>query len=235
MSGASEALNISYKTAWSWLDAMNHAASTPLVQSIQGGTRGGQSKLTPAGEQLLWQYELLCERHQRFMASISEEEVHPIQNVESFLRRLSLRTSARNQWHGKVERIWGDTTQAWVDIMIDGLPMLSSRISRVGVYEMGLTLGAEVITLPKATCVNITRPQEDTPRARKGPINRIQGKLARVTVDEDYVQAILEIAAGRTLTSLVSTHRWQEMSPALNDELIAWFEPDHVILATLQG
>lgn len=233
LSAAAEVLKISYKTAWSWLDAMDNAAEAPLVESVQGGAHGGTSRLTATGEQILLQYEDLCERHQRFMSTLSAEDPRKLQDVESFLRRLSLRTSARNQLHGAVARIWGDTAQAWVDVMVDGLGIVTSRVARSTILEMGLDIGSEVTALAKATTLVLTLPGQASPAARKGPINRIKGKLIRAIVDEDYAQATLEIAVGRTLTALVATRAWQEMNAAPGDELIAWFDPDHVILATL--
>lgn len=231
LTAAAEALKISYKTAWSWLDAMGNAASGPLVESVQGGAHGGTSRLTELGETLLLQYEDLRERHHRFLCSLQDAKTPPLNDVQDFLRRMSLHTSARNQLHGTIERIWGDTAQAWIDVMIDNLAMVTARVARASVAEMGLDIGSEVATLTKATCMTLALPTAPRPIPRKGPVNRIKGRLARAIVDEDYAQATLEIATGRTLTALVPIDAWQCMQAKPGEELVAWFDPDHVILA----
>ena len=146
------------------------------------------------------------------------------------MRRLSMNTSARNQLHGTIERIWGDKTQAWVDVMVADLAIVTARVTRSTVREMGLDMGVEVTTLTKATCLTLTRP-DHRPKLSKGPINRIKGVLTRGVVDEDYALATLEIAGLRTLTALVPIDTWQNMDPRVGEEFTAWFEPDHVILA----
>ena len=229
LTAAAEAMGISYKTAWSWLDAMGNAASGPLVESVQGGSHGGQSRLTPLGISLIDQFEELRERHGRFLSSL--EASPPLDDVRHFLRRLSLHTSARNQLHGKVERIWGDKTQAWVDVRIDGLAVVTARVSHESASELGLSQGEEIMTHTKATCLSLSRPEDSRPLSRKGPVNHIAGRLARAIVDEGHTQASLEIAAGRTLTALVNPEAWEKLDARIGSSLIASFDPDHVTLA----
>jgi molybdate transport system regulatory protein len=233
LSAAAEALKISYKTAWSWLEAMNNAASGPLVKSIQGGAAGGTSTLTELGEKLLSQYEDLCERHRLFMESFEKGEQQEMLDITTFLRRLSLCTSARNQLHGKVERIWGDKAQAWVDVMVDDLAIITSRVTRSTISDMGLGIGSEVVALIKATCMNMGSPEEAGLSLPKGPINRLQCTLVRAVIDENYAQATFSISNNRTLSALVPISDWTLINPRYNEKYFIWFNPNHVILARL--
>jgi len=228
LAAAAERLGISYKTAWSWIDAMSNAADSPLVESIQGGSSGGSSVLTVLGLQVLTQYEHLREEHRRWEESMqlqSPELLH----IENFLRKLSLHTSARNQLHGRIEKIWGDNVQAWVDVKIDEQTMVTARVSRSSVQDLRLDAGQEICTLTKSTCLTLTRNERPL-NLMRGPINRIVGKLVRSHGDEHNVEATLSFAGDHTLTALVSRELWDELDPRLNEEFHAWFEPDHVIL-----
>jgi molybdate transport system regulatory protein len=53
ISGAGREMGMSYKRAWSLVDEMNSAFSTPLVQSSRGGAKGGGATLTEAGQTVL--------------------------------------------------------------------------------------------------------------------------------------------------------------------------------------
>ncbi|HSQ40821.1 MAG TPA: TOBE domain-containing protein [Fibrobacteraceae bacterium] len=232
VSAAANTLNISYKTAWSWLEAMENAAEEPLVESVQGGASGGTSKLTAMGLKLLEHYNCICEMHKVLLDSMNASHMQQFQDAESFFRRMAIRTSARNQLYGTVGRIWGDKNQAWVDVMIGNLAIVTSRVTRSTVRDMGLKVGTEVTTLTKATCMSITRPDQQINHTR-GPINHINGVLNRCVVDEESVLISLEIAQNRNLTALVPIDDWETMLPKIGDELSAWFDPDHVILARL--
>lgn len=229
---AAKSLKISYKTAWSWLDTMGNAASGPLVESVQGGAHGGTTHLSPLGEELLSQYKLLRKQHQHFMTHLPDTPSGP-EEVDLFLRRLSLQTSARNQLHGNIIRIWGDSAQAWVDVLVDQELMITARVARTTIQEMGLEEGCEIATLSKATCTLITLPDQKPDCSRRSPMNRIKGRLARSIVDEDYAQVTLETRTHRTLTALVPVSDWETMQAQIDAELYAWFDPNHVILARL--
>lgn len=233
LSAAAEELKISYKTAWSWIDSMNNAAEGPLVQSIQGGSFGGNSSLTPLGEQLLKQYELLCERQHLFMFSFQDGEAKQLYSVENFLRRLSLRTSARNQFYGTVKRIWGDKAQAWVDVMVDRLGIVTARITQSTVSEMDLKIDSEVILLIKATCMTVHLPGEISHSFHKGPLNCLRGKLLQSIADDDSVQVKLVISENRFIHALIPLSQWNQLSAEIGKEYFIRFEPDHVILAYL--
>lgn len=233
LSAAAEELKISYKTAWSWIDAMNNAAEGPLVQSIQGGSYGGNSSLTPLGERLLQQYERLCERQRLFMFSLQENEAKELRDVEDFLRRLSLWTSTRNQFHGNIKRIWGDKAQAWVDVMVDRLAIVTARITQSTVTDMDLQIGDEVILLIKATCMTIRLPEEIRQSLHKGPINCLKGTLVQSVVDDDSAQVKLSITENRFVYALIPVAQWNQLSGEPGKEYLVYFEPDHVILTRL--
>lgn len=73
ISKAARAMKMSYKSAWDAVDAMNNALGTPLVESASGGTKGGGSRLTLAGRRLIKEFELLEERHRKWLDAASRE------------------------------------------------------------------------------------------------------------------------------------------------------------------
>lgn len=61
IAAAGRAMGMSYKRAWSLVEAMNAAFRMPLVAAVRGGPKGGGAQLTDAGEAVLGHYRKLEE------------------------------------------------------------------------------------------------------------------------------------------------------------------------------
>ena len=59
LSEAARRMNMSYRRAWTLLEAINALTDAPAVETERGGPGGGGSRLTPRGEALLAAYEHL--------------------------------------------------------------------------------------------------------------------------------------------------------------------------------
>lgn len=59
ISAAARATGMDYKRAWTLIDSLNRAFTTPSVSRTTGGARGGGAVLTPFGEALLAKYRAL--------------------------------------------------------------------------------------------------------------------------------------------------------------------------------
>lgn len=57
LSKAAKVLGMSYKKAWTLIDAVNKSAHEPVVISSIGGRDGGGAKLTPYGKSLIVAFE----------------------------------------------------------------------------------------------------------------------------------------------------------------------------------
>ncbi|AEQ52737.1 winged helix-turn-helix domain-containing protein [Pelagibacterium halotolerans] len=62
ISAAGKAMSMSYKRAWSLVQALNDGAGTPLVETIRGGTAQGGAHLTEAGREILARYRAMQEK-----------------------------------------------------------------------------------------------------------------------------------------------------------------------------
>lgn len=59
ISAAARSMRMSYRQAWMLLDTMNKAFRGPLVETSQGGPRGGGATLTHLGKRILVCYRTL--------------------------------------------------------------------------------------------------------------------------------------------------------------------------------
>jgi molybdate transport system regulatory protein len=59
ISKAGKAMGMSYKRAWSLVQALNDGFGAPLVEASRGGSRQGGALLTPAGHEVLARYRAM--------------------------------------------------------------------------------------------------------------------------------------------------------------------------------
>jgi molybdate transport system regulatory protein len=57
ISAAAKSMNLAYRNAWLWVEAMNHLASKPLVEKSTGGAKGGYARLTDEGRRIINEYK----------------------------------------------------------------------------------------------------------------------------------------------------------------------------------
>ncbi len=59
ISSAGKSMGMSYRRAWMLVDVMNRCFKSPLVETAKGGSHGGGAWLTPFGEKILAQYQIM--------------------------------------------------------------------------------------------------------------------------------------------------------------------------------
>jgi molybdate transport system regulatory protein len=62
ISAAGKAMSMSYKRAWSLVQALNDGLGMPLVETSRGGTAQGGAHLTDAGREILARYRAMQEK-----------------------------------------------------------------------------------------------------------------------------------------------------------------------------
>ncbi|MFC2024066.1 winged helix-turn-helix domain-containing protein [Chloroflexota bacterium] len=59
ISAAARSMNLGYRNAWLWVEAMNRLATVPLVIKKLGGSKGGGAVLTKEGKEVVVRYREL--------------------------------------------------------------------------------------------------------------------------------------------------------------------------------
>ncbi|HSQ42546.1 MAG TPA: TOBE domain-containing protein [Fibrobacteraceae bacterium] len=223
---ASRELGISYKTACSWIEAMNNAADGPLLESRHGGADRGSTRLTSLGLAYLERYERMMALHQRMQSELDALGENEKEDFPGFLQRLNLRTSARNHLHGRVGKIEGDQVRCQVEVNL-GDASVFAQISRASLREMGLGPGVRLAAVFKAASV-ILEPISAI--SHPPPINCWEGTVNAAHADGDSVEVTLSIAMGRTVAALVDQSRWGEIEKVSPQRAIALVNPAHILL-----
>lgn len=226
ISQAAKAVGMSYKAAWDALDAMNQVAGEPLVKSASGGKGGGGTKLAPAAEKLLAAYRLVQEEHRRFL-SLASQGIEDFDHFYRLIRRLSMKTSARNQFFGQVSSIRAGPVHAEVEVTLKGGAKLHAVITHESLQTLGLKAGDEVWALVKAPWVIVTR---DDQAMKLSARNRLCGTLTRLNRGSVNTDVVITLPGGTTVGAVITNESAQNMALKEGEKACAVFKASSVIL-----
>jgi len=106
ISQAAKTVPLSYKAAWDAVDAMNNLADQALVLCSTGGKNGGGTQLTDYDRKVVALYRALEAEYQaaldRLSASMNDGQASDFQQFRQLLKRMSMKTSACNQFVGHI-------------------------------------------------------------------------------------------------------------------------------------
>jgi molybdate transport system regulatory protein len=222
---AAEGVGISYRTAWTLLGNLNGLSHAPLVESVSGGTRGGGSRLTAHGRELLATYHALRAEHARFVAGLAAR-IDGFARLAPAVHRLTLSTSARNQLHGTVRSIRAHPLHADVTLAVGKRGRILARITRTGLESLGLKRGDPAFAVIKANWVSVVPPGGRFP----GGANRLPAKVAAVRQEGGTVEWDLLLPGGGTLIASAAAPVPRMARLGEGRGIVAVFDPRHVIL-----
>jgi molybdate transport system regulatory protein len=226
ISAAARALDLSYRSAWDAVDEMNNLWESPLVVKQPGGAQGGGTQLTAEGRRLTQGFRLLLEEYHRF----TEELTSNLDDFERFqqrIRRLSMRTSARNQFQGRVQMINAGPINTEVILAINEQDRLSAIVTSESVEQLGLSLGSEAYALIKASFILLTPDDE---RCLTSARNRLCGTLRELRHGPVSSEAIIELVGGKRLTAVITEESALAMGLKSGSPVCALIKASHVIL-----
>lgn len=225
---AAEACGISYRTAWTRVGELNNLADEPLVLSVNGGASGGESVLTEAGRRLLGIHE---RARVLFQAALDRGGIDPIQagSWVTFLRRISMRTSARNQLWGRVTRVERGAVNADVEILLPGGESLVAQITARSLRELGIEQGGDVWALIKAPWVGLATGPAPSISSR----NLLKGVVVGIVRGAVNAEVELSIRGGDRIVATTSIASLDRMDVRRGGRAWAFFDEASVILGTI--
>ncbi|HQT26192.1 MAG TPA: TOBE domain-containing protein [Burkholderiales bacterium] len=229
ISSAAKAVGMSYKGAWDTVDAMNNQSDQPLVTRVTGGRHGGGTQLTEHGRRIVRLFRAGESEYQKILEAL----IGGMEGFDAFqdlLRRFSMRTSARNQFLGRIVRLSKGPVSVDVRIKLDERNEIGSVVTRESADVLGLEVGMEVYALVKAPAVILTT---DT-MARFSAENRLCGHVSRIHLGEVNAEVMLVLDNEKTVTSVVTHETIEKLGLTEGMPACALFAAASVILAMLQ-
>lgn len=229
---AAREVPLSYKAAWDALDAMHQLSPEPLVLRSIGGAGGGGTRLTNYARRLIALYRAMEGSQQDILdrlGTLPPEVEGP--ELRGWIRRLSMKTSARNQFAvrvtGLADRggIVDVTLQLMGEAGVAAEPMLAC-ITPESVDHLGLRLGSELFALFKAPAVQVL----SRPPAPAAGQNVLCGVVAELRPGQARGAVTLRLGGGQPLHAVLEPA--QQVALVLGQRAWAVFGGDQVVLIT---
>lgn len=223
---AAKAVGICYKTAWDTVSAINNLAEKPLVGSLTGGKGGGGTTLTPEGKRVIAQFKAIQEQLRQFLENL-EQSFEETENLYTFLRRNSIKLSARNIFFGIIKEIAKGVVNARVTLTLKGGITITSIITNDAADSLGLSVGKEAYAIVKASSVMVGI---DLHTVKISANNMLPGTVARVVEGAVNTEVDVEIEGGTIISAIITHDSAVDLALKQGDNVCALFKASSVIL-----
>lgn len=228
ISSAARAVGMSYKGAWEAVDAMNNLADEPLVVRIAGGKSGGGTGLTPRGRRLIDVFRALESEHRRFVQQLGALDDTSVEDIE-LMRRLMIKTSARNQLSGRVVSVERGAVNDAVELEIRGGQRIVATVTGESTRQLGLAPGREATALIKASSVLVGVADG---AMRLSARNQLTGTVAAITAGAVNAEVTIELVGGGVIVAVVTHGSVRSLALAEGIAVIAIIKASSIILGT---
>jgi len=223
---AAKAVGISYKTAWDTVNMINNLAEKPLVDRLTGGKGGGGTSLTAEGKKIIHQFNTIQEEHRKFLDNL-EARLGDTASLYQFLRRISMKVSARNTFSGTVTNITKGAVNAEVTLALSGGAPLTAVVTNGAIDNLGLTNGAEAYAIVKASSVIVGTDLHD---ARVSARNIFCGTIATIIEGPVNTEVDIEIGGGNTVSAVITHDSAKRLELKVGGHACALFKASSVII-----
>lgn len=226
ISTAASAMGMSYKAAWQAVEAMNNLSEQPLVERQAGGRHGGGTTLTAYGRRVVGAYRRLETEREKVLATLGRL-MDDFDQYYQLIRRFDMKTSARNQYLGKVKSVKRGPINAEVILDIGGGDQLAAVITNDSVDHLALAPGMEAFALIKAPWVIVTTDDGLKTSAR----NRLCGTVVRCQEGAVNAEVVIELPGGKLVVATVTNDSVASLGLREGVRACALIKASHIILA----
>lgn len=229
---AAKAVPLSYKAAWDAVETMNNLAPEPLVQRTAGGRRGGGTRLTDYGRQIIALYRALeietREALERVSARLGNGAPLDVAGYRALMQPIAMKTSARNQFSGPIVALRDAGVDFEVSLRLDADTEIFATVTRASAENLGLAIGKQVTALVKSPSVTLSATSAEPPDAR---INCLRGVITSIHEGAVNDELGLRLPSGRSIIAVMP--HGASATCGLVEGTPAWahFKPSSVILA----
>lgn len=226
INSAAKAVGISYKTAWHLVNMMNNLSEKPLVDRMTGGKGGGGTVLTREGKQVTEKYRIVQEEHRKFLENL-EDRLGDTGNLYRFLRRISMRISARNTFSGTITTITKGAVNAEIILTLNGGQEIVSTITNGAVTNLGLKKGMSAYAIVKSSSVLVGRDLHDKKLSAR---NIICGTVQKVIDGPVSSEIDIEIGGGNSISAVITKTSSAKLDLKEGEHACAVFKASNVII-----
>ncbi len=228
---AARTAGYSYKGAWLLLETAGNLAHEPLIERATGGRGGGGSRLTPAAHGLLEAWRTLQSAHREFLR-VQDAWLAQQPALAGTLRRIAMKTTARNQFAGTVSRVEAGPVSTEVILTLRGGSEIAATLTTGSAQRLGLAPGREAIALIKSSAIVLVT---DFAGYALSARNQLAGSISRIERGAVSSLVGLTLPGGSVVTASVTNDAVNALGLAVGQPATAVFKAYSVMLAVAQG
>ncbi|HEY1078168.1 MAG TPA: TOBE domain-containing protein [Fontimonas sp.] len=145
------------------------------------------------------------------------------------LGRMTMMTSARNHFAGKVSRLTRGAVNDEIELKLPGGDRIVAVITHESTETLGLRKGADAIALIKASWIIVGVDGEDA--LRLSARNCLRGKVSQLTPGAVNTEVIIALKGGQSVAAIVTGASVKSLGLEVGKPACAIFKASSVILA----
>jgi molybdate transport system regulatory protein len=224
---AARTVGLSYKGAWLLLEAACNLANEPLMETATGGAGGGGTRLTAAALGLLQAWHQLQAEHRDFIRA-QEARLAQLPALHGLIRRMSMKTTARNQFAGTVSHLEMGPVSAQVGISLASGAEITATMTSTAAKRLKLKPGKEALALIDASAVVLVT---DFAGWQLSARNQLQGTVSRIEAGAVASLVVLTLPGGAALTASVTREGMETLGLKVGMPATAVFKAYSVMVA----
>ncbi len=227
ISAAAKNIGISYKTAWDRVESMNNQSDQALVKRSAGGAKGGGTIVTELGKNIVSGFIKIKQEHQLFLEKLNTD-VSSAGDFANFSRKNRLKSSARNQFGGKVQKVTRGAVNTEVELKLGDSLSIIATITNDSQRQLKLKKNDSATALIKSSWILLSNDVSIATSAR----NNIIGRVLRLKKGEVNSEVVINIGNEKTLCAIITNTSAERLGIQKNQTLLALFKASSVILLT---
>jgi molybdate transport system regulatory protein len=225
---AARTAGLSYKGAWLILETACNLATAPLLHTATGGAGGGGTRLTEAAIGLLHAWQQLQAEHRAFVRAQETRLAH-LPALQGLLRRMSMKTTARNQFAGTVAAVDIGPVSAQVSITLAAGGEITATMTSAAARRLKLKKGKEALALIKASAIVLVT---DFAGWQLSARNQLDGTVSRIERGAVSSLVVLTLPGGAALSASVTNEGVEALDLKVGTPATAVFKAYSVMVAT---
>jgi molybdate transport system regulatory protein len=224
---AARTAGLSYKGAWLMLETACNLAHAPLLHTATGGAGGGGTRLTDSARSLLAAWHALQADQREFLRA-QEARLVQLPALHELLRRMSMKTTARNQFAGTVKAVEIGPVSAQVTIALKAGDEITATLTSAAAQRLKLKKGKEALALIKASAIVLVT---DFAGWQLSARNQLAGTVSRIERGAVSSLVILTLPGGAVITASVTNEGVEALDLKVGTAATAVFKAYAVMVA----
>jgi molybdate transport system regulatory protein len=226
---AAKQVGLSYKGAWQMIERANNFAPKVLISTATGGSKGGGTNLTVAGQSLLKLFTNLEKEHSEFLLQLNHTLAKD-PDMQLLLKRLVIKTSGTNQLFGTITGIQTSSINAEVFVELKGGEKIVAALTLSELNQLNLSIGSDVLLLINSTeIIVVTDPDSYILSAR----NCLSGRVIRLQHDGVDSEVAIQLQGGESLAITITQASAETLGLKLGISTYVVFKSNAVILGAI--